>query len=122
MLHPYLALGGPPPAPSLKVTVYSVRTKDVELALIDSGANATAINARLVASLRLQKVGEHRVSGPFGREVVRPFFIIDLDFLGHRYKSHPAFLSDRPYVIIGRDILNDYRLILDGPKLRFSVK
>lgn len=122
MLRPYLTIGGPPASPSLKIAVYSGKTKDVELALIDTGANATAINARLVDSLGLQKVGEHRVSGPIGKEVLRPFFVIDLDFLGHRYKSHPAFLSDRPYVIIGRDILNDYRITLDGPRLRFSVK
>lgn len=96
--------------------------KEVEIALIDTGANATAINARVAAGLRLQKVGEQRVSGAIGREVLRPFFVIDLDFIGHRYKSHPAFLSDRPYIIIGRDILNDYRITLDGPRLRFSIK
>lgn len=49
------------------------------------------------------------------------FFIIDLDFLGHRYRNHPTFLSDRPYIIIGRDILNDHRITLDGPRLRCTV-
>jgi len=50
----------------LKVAVYSGKKKDVELALIDTGANATAINALLVVSLGLRESGEHRVSGPIG--------------------------------------------------------
>ena len=66
MLHPYLAISGPPPSASLKVAVYSGKKKDVELALIDTGANATAINALLVVSLGLRESGEHRVSGPMG--------------------------------------------------------
>jgi len=122
MMHPYLMIGGPPLSPSVRVTVYSGKKRDVEIALLDTGANATAINARLVASLDLQRIGEHRVSGPIGPEILRPFFLLNLDFLGHRYQNHPAFLSDRPYVIIGRDILNGHRIIFDGPKFRFSIK
>src|SRR2546422_10960802 len=49
MMHPYLMIGGPPPSPSVRVTVYSGKKRDVEIALLDTGANATAINARLVA-------------------------------------------------------------------------
>ena len=89
---------------------------------MDTGANATAINLRLVANLKLQRVGEHRVSGPIGPKTLRPFFVVDLDFFGHRYRNHPVFLSDRPYIIIGRDILNDFRIVLDGRRQRFSVK
>ena len=119
--YPYISIGGSP-APAVKITVRSGDRRDEEIALLDSGANATAISARIVSSLGLQQLGEHRVSSTIGTESLRPFFVMDLDFLGRRYRNHPVFLSDRTYVIIGRDILNQHRITLDGPKLRFSIK
>ena len=118
--YPYLAIAGSPPSPAVKIIVHFGNQSDEETALLDTGANATALNARLVVSLGLKRVGEHRVSGAIGTEALRPFFVIDLDFLGRRYRNHPAFLSDRPYIIIGRDILNRHRITFDGPKLRFN--
>jgi hypothetical protein len=29
---------------------------------------------------------------------------------------------DEPYVLLGRDVLNDYRAILDGPLLRSEIE
>jgi hypothetical protein len=28
---------------------------------------------------------------------------------------------DEPYVLLGRDVLNGYRLLLDGPRLRLEI-
>ena|SRR5215467_8874887 len=120
--YPYVALAGKQLAPALRILIQSGDKQDEEIALLDTGANATAINAGVLESLDLRPVGEHRVSGPIGAESVRPFFIIDLNIAGRRYRNHPAFLSDRPYIIIGRDILNRHGIIFDGPKLNFTFK
>jgi len=61
--YPYVALAGKQLAPALRILIQSGDKQDEEIALLDTGANATAINAGVLESLDLRPVGEHRVSG-----------------------------------------------------------
>jgi hypothetical protein len=51
---------------------------------------------------------------------------VDLDFLGIPFAGHvvavPGPPGDRLYALIGRDILNRYQTLLDGPASQFTVQ
>ena len=51
-----------------------------------------------------------------------PVFVVTLAIQGLpgrliRVVAHP----DEPYVLLGRDVLNAHRIVLDGPNLRLEV-
>jgi len=48
-------------------------------------------------------------------------FVVDLELLGLTFSNHPVFESDRTFLLIGRDILNRYTLLLTGPRLDFEI-
>ena len=56
---------------------------------------------------------------PSGSRSVLVYSIV-LDAFSLRWRVE-ALASQQPYAIIGRNVLNDLRLLLDGPKLELSV-
>jgi len=85
--------------------------------LIGSGADATLLPRSAVASLGLAGTGERyqlvAFDGTTGEsEAVRA----DLLFLGRRFRGRFLML-DSELGVIGRDVSNHLRLLLDGPGL-----
>jgi len=91
-------------------------------ALIDSGASGTTIPETLVPKLALRKISEIDTSGYDGRTARRSIYSADIVFLGFVFSKHPVVAVPRDYALIGRDILNRYKTILDGPRLEFAVE
>ncbi len=116
----YEDLGYIPPAPVARVTLRHPERGDtrVELPmLIDSGANATLLPKSMVGSLGIEGTGERYQLVAFDgtsseSEAVR----VDLIFLNRRLRGR-FLLMDADVGVIGRDVLNHLRLILDGPNL-----
>jgi len=85
--------------------------------LIDSGADATLLPSLAVASLNIVGTGETYELAAFDgttsqSEAVRA----DLIFMNRRFRGR--FLPiDAEVGVIGRDVLNHVRLLLDGPAL-----
>jgi hypothetical protein len=85
--------------------------------LIDSGADTTLLPKPAAASLGIASTGERYPVVSFDgttseAEAVRA----DLEFLNKRFRGR-FLLIDAEIGIIGRNVLNNVRLLLDGPAL-----
>ena len=92
-------------------------------ALIDSGAAATTITTEAVEELEIEAKGDMPVGNASGTEKDTPFYIADVEVFGQKYPRTKLYLMDpkREYILLGRDILNEHRIHLEGPDLRFFV-
>ena len=113
-----------PPAPMVPVLVSSPgpgrgRSLDGKL---DTGADICALPDVLIAELGVPPVGTVRAAGYGGelREIAVYRLDIQIDDTQHRHVK--ALSTRRPYVIIGRNILQSYLLRLDGPKARLELR
>ncbi|KPV61754.1 MAG: hypothetical protein AOA66_1724 [Candidatus Bathyarchaeota archaeon BA2] len=114
-----------PPAPILKVTVSNPHKPEVEgieeEALIDSGAFMTAIPKDFVKKLKILPAGEvEGVKGHKGKGQNHLIYFVDVSFNGYSFYTEVMAVK-RKNVLIGRDILNQLKLILDGKNLNFDI-
>ena len=113
-----------PPAPFLPVQLSRPgqpdQTHDV-MAKVDTGADVSAIPTRLIQSLELRAVGSLLVSGFEGQAQMVESYAVRIEFP----TAYLAFLTvlaiDEPYALLGRDALNQFRLLLDGPALALEL-
>jgi predicted aspartyl protease len=113
-----------PPAPFALVVIrhpdHAGGVADVPM-LIDSGADATLLPRSSVASIGIVGTGERYQLVAFDgktseSEVVRA----DLVFLGRRFRGR-YLLIDAEVGVVGRDVLNHLRLLLDGPAMNWQI-
>ena len=114
-----------PPAPFLEVRLinpalsisYTYRGK------IDTGADLTVVPTHIVYELKLQPRGSVRIRGYRHDEPLRrlPLYYVDVELAGYRFRSIKAISTYRPDILIGRNVLNETKLVLNGKNLRFEV-
>ena len=114
-----------PPAPVLEVSLTvpaPTSTQSVKLpALLDSGADMATIPQWIVQQLQLKYVDEISVSGYKGipeRALVYSVKII-FDDLGEFVIK--AITSENNHILVGRDILNKWSLLLEGRRKIFEI-
>jgi hypothetical protein len=112
-----------PPAPLARLTVRTLdrarSVSDVAM-LIDSGADVTLIPQGCAESLGL--VGEIEVGyclrGLGGSPIAAKVVEAELVFLGRNFRGR-FLLVDDECGILGRNVLNNLSLLLDGPRLNW---
>ncbi len=115
--------GFAPPAPVARVILRhpdnNVSVTGVRM-LIDSGADATLLPAAAIVSLGLVGTGEKYLLESFdGTTDESESVIAVLVFIGKAFKGR--FLQIESDVgVIGRNVLNHVRLMLDGPALSWQ--
>ncbi len=114
-----------PPAPFVHVTIRPPdrRTALADLpALLDTAADISVIPAAIAEQLGLVPLGEVRISGFDGRLTSVLTFLVELTLRQFEPKAVRVVAGkDEPYVLLGRDILNAYRVVLDGPQGRLEI-
>ncbi len=113
-----------PPAIVLTMTVSGVvhRRPRIELsALIDTGADITAIPESIVDKLKLYPFGRLQLEDM--NAVKTPVFTYEahLNLTEEAAKKMEVVLTPYPFVILGRDWLQNYYLLLDGPGQQFQL-
>src|SRR5437016_5872737 len=113
-----------PPAPvalvTLKSPVSDLIAADV-LMLLDSGADATMVPERVVANLGIETVGttQYEFIGIEGTGTVAVAVALERRFLRITFRGQ--FLVIRQdYGILGRNVLNNVPLLLNGPRLTWD--
>lgn len=113
-----------PPAPILEVTVSNPHKPEVgripKDAKIDSGADMTAIPEDFVNALGLLPVREIPTKGYKKGEQKHHTYFVCVTFDGYSFYTE-VMAIERTNVLIGRDILNQLKLILDGKNLNFDI-
>ena len=92
-------------------------------ALVDTGADQTVLPDKVVEALGLMPFDVVTVSGFSEEPLDRPVYSVRLIVRDFPPLHLPVLggWSD-PYAILGRDVLNLYRVVLDGPNLRMEIR
>jgi Retroviral aspartyl protease len=113
-----------PPAPFVHVTIRGhtgIELTDLP-AQLDPGADRTLVPYRFIEELQLIQLDELSIQGLGGQVISLPTFTVQmqirhLNFVTLKVTAH----KNEPFVLLGRDILNQYRLLLDGPQLALEI-
>ena len=112
------------PAPFVRGTAASGGGPTVPLRfMIDSGANTTTLPLSAAARMRIDPAAAATVPTvglERGRPLNTPVVEADLTVFGRRYRLD-VLLLDLPYGLLGRDVLREYRVTLDGPAGTLAV-
>jgi hypothetical protein len=114
-----------PPAPFVNVSV-RCRAAGRELlnvpAMLDTAADRTVRPGPVVAGLELVEDGRLLFEGFAGEVVQLPIFLTELQVHDLPPLLIRAVLGERePYILLGRDVLNAQRILLDGPQLALEI-
>ena len=108
-----------PPAPVLPIRIgVPNRSEPTEQhsAFVDSGADATAIPIEILWAIGARVVGQGRLIGTTGVSVeVEVFRVVIYMPTGVTYGIRAIGSKESGEIILGRDVLNQWRITLDGP-------
>ncbi|MBI3822994.1 MAG: aspartyl protease family protein [Planctomycetes bacterium] len=114
-----------PPAPVADVTVahpLSGLRRGTLRGKLDCGADITVLPERVVTQLGLTPRGHIWTRGFDGTYSRRPVFYVRFLLEGFDLPSVRCVAADRTTVLVGRNVLNRFVLILDGKNLTFDLQ
>lgn len=92
-------------------------------AIIDTGASITCVPKSIIAALgkgRGSVAKPMKVRGALGTRN-REVYVLDLELGNCYFPQVRVVVLDMEYALIGRDILNDYKITLDAPNDSWGV-
>lgn len=113
-----------PPAPVAYVILRNPATgaslQNVPM-LIDTGADATALPRAYVEQLGVQPVKDkmYEAEGFDGQSRMVNMVEMELEFSGRKFKGQ-FLLVEQPIGFLGRNILNNIRVLFDGPHKKWN--
>ncbi len=113
-----------PPAPMLRVTIAQVtnpRRRETLPALLDTGSDMTAIPRRFVAKFQLYSVGRLSFEDVQSETAMFYTYAVRLTIASLRIPRLKVILTGLDFVVVGRDVLNQLYVLLNGPDLTFDV-
>jgi predicted aspartyl protease len=113
-----------PPAPVIELSVSAPGQggKSVKIrGLIDSGADLTVLPENIVTEVGLQYVDEVPIGGFDGTYSVRPIYAARLALEDGWSIIVRAVCIQGDIALLGRDIINRWRLLLDGRAQSFEI-
>lgn len=109
-----------PSAPFLVVSLRCEATGvqvDGQAAIVDPAADRTVLPGALVRTLGFVADGKLHFQGFTSAVVELPVYMVELRIHDFPPMSIRVALGERePFIILGRDVLNAYRILLNGPQ------
>ena len=110
------------PAPVAIITIRNPATNDAVTGvtmLLDTGADTTLIPRLILPALGITanalKQADYSLVGFDGTRIPAYLASVKITFIGKTLRGDFP-LTDADYGIIGRDVLNRFRLVFDGPR------
>lgn len=113
-----------PSAPVLAVQITGVvhsRPRVTLPALLDTGSDFTAVPASLVSRLKLYAVRPILLEDFSGETREEFLYGVSLGYANQPAREMQVMVTGLPFVILGRDWLEDYYLLLNGPEQTFLL-
>jgi predicted aspartyl protease len=114
-----------PPGPFASVTVTdpaSGQSVPDQAAQLDTAADRTVLPERIVNQLGLVPVRHIALVGFGGVPALFPVFPVTLVLPTLTPISvEVTAQADEPWILLGRDVLNRYKVLLDGPNSRLTI-
>jgi len=88
---------------------------------IDTGADFTVVPLPVVEALAVPTRGHGWLISADGKRTLLPMFYLALLMEGFEVRGVRCFGMDRRNVLVGRNVLNNFVLTLDGKKEIFSL-
>ena len=115
-----------PPAPFVHVSVRPPHggTAGITVpAQIDTAADLSVIPGWLVEELELVPLDSVAALGFGGHLLMLPTYLVELQVRELNPVTVKALASpDEPYALLGRDVLNEFTILLDGPNLILELR
>ena len=92
------------------------------LAKIDTAADGSVIPSELVISMGLIDFDKIVTIWFDGREERQLTYLVDFLFAGRIFTDIEVVTLPISYALLGRDILNQLAIMLDGPQLVFEIQ
>jgi predicted aspartyl protease len=114
-----------PPAPFINVSLQHPTSAEMMrnvAAQVDSGADRTVLPEKVVQALKLSQVGQIEIGALGGAIYVLRSFAVLLgvhDFPLRRLEIVTS--AEEEWILLGRDVLNNYRIVLNGPQLALEI-
>lgn len=89
-------------------------------AKIDTGADITVLPQHVISELRLIPASRIYVSSFDGREEVKYTYFVNLYFNNFKFQMIEVIGAKRRNALLGRDVLNMLKTVLDGKTLNFE--
>ena len=110
-----------PPAPFVLVTIRNLRSGAIRIDVpgqLDTGADRTVVTEDIVIDLALPQTGSITVEGVGGVITTLSIHRAEITLPGQSpMRLEVATSAGEPWILLGRDILNGVRVVLDGPQL-----
>jgi predicted aspartyl protease len=91
-------------------------------AQLDTGADRTIVPWQVVQDLGLVPLDEIELGGLDGRIVILNTFVVELTMRQQTpVMVEVAASRSEPWVLLGRDLLNRFRIVLDGPHSALEI-
>lgn len=114
-----------PPAPMVHVTLTCPKRGTSAagvIAQIDTGADRTVLPGAVVEAMGLEVTGVERFQGFAGQIVELPVYVVDLGIHDlPPVRVEPVLGAVEKFILLGRDVLNAHRILLDGPKQALEI-
>jgi len=114
-----------PPAPILDVVLVAQpqgNRSDSIAGVVDTGADASIVPIDLLRQIGARYVTEQRVRSFFGEARTVRTYLVDVVIDGITLPALEVVGDAVDETLIGRDVLNRLRLILDGPRQKIEVR
>ena len=112
-----------PPGPFLFVRV-AASEASVPMnvhALLDTGADSSALPEDIIGLLGLQQINAGFVGGLGEARSLEPIYEASISMEEGHHENMEIYGLNLPFALLGRDVLNQYHITLDGPNQTLTI-
>lgn len=121
------------PAPVVSIQLLSsIGLKTTANAILDTGSSITLVPEGLLEEVKAQVTGADVIMDVTGKLTIVPLYDVQITLTDSQSRnllpipvaglSEGLTIRGSKCVIAGRDILNQFKLLLDGPQLQFDIQ